>query len=129
MQQKDWIQEMIELEATPRRLRKETVVDFCKRNSVASSTYYYELSKEENKKRILEITLGRAKDRAPDILEKLGDAAEAGDMRAMDIYVDSILKLAKNIDVKSDGEPITGINYILPNGNNSKTNAETTPSV
>lgn len=38
-------------------------------------------------------------------------------------------KPTEKIDHTSNGEQITAINYILPNGNNSKTNAETTPSV
>ena len=106
MQQKDWIQEMIELEATPKKLRAESVVAFCKRYKLARQSYYYELSKEENKKSILEIVLNKAKAECPDVLDTLVQKAKDGDMRAMDIYVDSILKLAKNLDIKSDGKPI-----------------------
>lgn len=32
-------------------------------------------------------------------------------------------------DITSGGEPITGINYVLPNGNNNPARAETTPSI
>lgn len=102
----DWLDDAIQLLATPDRLRTESVMDFCERNKVARSSFYYELSKEENKKRILEITLNKAKDEAPEVLDVLVQKAKEGDMRAMDIYIDSVLKLAKNLDLKSDGKPI-----------------------
>lgn len=108
---KDWIEQMIELQATPSKLRGESVTDFCKRNKIKRGDYYYELSKEENKKRVLEIVLNKAKAECPDVLDTLVQKAKDGDMRAMDIYVDSILKLAKNLDIKTDGKPIVEMSY------------------
>jgi hypothetical protein len=105
--QKTWIDEMVEREATPKALREGTVEEFCKKHDIDRSLYYYHLSKEENKKRVLEICLTKAKDEAPEVLDVLVQKAKKGDMKAMDIYIDSILKLAKNLDIKTDGEPIT----------------------
>lgn len=99
---KTWVDEMIELEATPQRLREETVVDFCKRNAIQRGTYYYELSKKENKERVLEITLNKAKDECPNVLDTLIQKAKDGDVRAIDIYLDSVVKLAKNLDIKTN---------------------------
>lgn len=60
---------------------------------------------------------------------------ERPDNRALDSLLDRAFDKSKQPLVGGDEEDnpikhtITGINYILPNGNNSKTNAETTPSV
>lgn len=102
----DWLEEAITLLATPTRLRTQSVAEFAKSHDVPLSTLYYHLSKEENKKRILELTLNKAKNHAPDVLDVLIREALKGDIRAIDIYLDSILKLAKNLDVKSDGKQI-----------------------
>lgn len=104
--EKNWIKEMIELEATPRAIRQEGIGDFCKRLGVNESTYKYQRSKKENQEQILEIVLNKAKSECPEVLSVLVDKAKSGDMKAMDIYIDSILKLAKNLDIKTDGKPI-----------------------
>ena len=121
----DWVTEAIQLESTPKQLRKETTREFCQRHSIPESNYYYHIRKTENKKRILEIVLNEAKERAPDILKKLADKAEEGDMRAMDIYVDSILQLAKNLDIKSDGKPIIQLANEIAQRNGLNTIAKT----
>lgn len=58
---------------------------------------------------------------------------ERPDNRALDSLFDRVFgKAINNLDIKSDGKElktITGINYILPNGNNDTTNRETTPSI
>lgn len=131
-EEKNWIQEMIEREATPKTLRKETVEDFCARHGVSVSTYYYQSSKTENWKKVLEISLMSAKKEVPDVLKVLGEKAKSGDMKAIDLYLDYVVQLSKNIDIKSDGKElkaITGINYILPNDNNDSTNSEATPGI
>lgn len=101
-----WIDEAVEREAIPKPSRVDTVEAFCNKHDIAENTYYYQIRKEENRKRILDITLNKAKDEAPEVLKVLVDRAKSGDMRAMDIYVDSILKLAKNLDLKTDGRPL-----------------------
>jgi hypothetical protein len=118
----DWLQEAIKLEATPKSMRAETIRDFCARFNIPESNYYYHLSKSENKAQILEITLNEAKTRAPEILKKLGDLAESGDIRAIDIYLDYILQLAKNLDIKTGGRPIIQIakEIIEKNGLNAQ---------
>ena len=130
--EKNWIDEMIEREATPKTLRKETVEQFCNKWSISDQTYYNHAAKEDNQKEILKIALKSVKKRTPDILEKLGEKAEAGDMKATEMFLNYVVNLSKNIDIKSDGKElkaITGINYILPNGNNDTTNEETARSI
>lgn len=102
----DWLDEAIKREATPKSLRTNTVEEFCKVYDLPVSTYYYHISKQENKKRVLEVTLNKAKDEAPEILEVLVDMAKKRDIRAIDIYMDSILQLAKNLDITSQGKSI-----------------------
>jgi hypothetical protein len=102
----DWLEEAIKLEATPKTLRQETIRDFCARMSIPESNYYYHINKKENKAKVLEMVLNVAKTSAPDILKKLVERAEEGDMKAIDMYMDMILQLSKNLDVKTDGKPI-----------------------
>lgn len=102
----NWIDEMIEREALPKAARKETVADFCVRHNISETTYYNHSSREENQKKSLKIALMSVKKRAPEILEKLGDRAEEGDMRATDMYLNYVLELSKNLDLKSDGKQL-----------------------
>ncbi len=128
----NWIDAMIEREALPKASRKETVEEFCRKWGVAESTYYYQSSKSDNWKKILEISLNSAKKECPEILKVLGDKAKSGDMKAVDMYLNYIVQLAKNLDIKSDGKElktVTEINYIIPDGNLHKANSETTPSL
>lgn len=102
----DWLDEAIAFEATPKRVRTKTLQLFLAEHSVPESTYYYHIRKPETQAKILELSLNVAKASAPDVLKKLVEKAEGGDIRAIDIYLDYILKLAKNLDLKSDGKPI-----------------------
>lgn len=102
----DWLEEAIELEATPSHIRAESITDFCKRHGLPSRNYYYHTRKPDIQARILELSLNSAKRHAPDVLLKLADKAQEGDMKAIEIYLDYVLKLAKNLDLKSDGKAI-----------------------
>jgi len=119
--EKNWIDEMIEREALPKAARLETVVAFCAKWGIAENTYYYQSSKTDNWKKVLEISLMSAKKEVPEVLKVLGDKAKAGDMKAVDMYLNYVVQLAKNIDVKSDGEKIavTGFNYISNDKDNT----------
>jgi hypothetical protein len=130
--EKNWIQEMIEREALPRVMRTDTVEDFAQKHNIDPSTYYYQSRKKENQKKILKIALSLAKKGIPEVLEKLRERAEAGDIRAIEMYLKYILKMKDKFDFTSDDKElkvITSINYILPNDNNDKTNPETTSSI
>lgn len=102
----NWIDEMIQREALPKSARQETVEDFCRKWGISETTYYNHSSREENQKKSLKIALMSVKKRAPEILEKLGDKAEAGDMKATDMYLNYVLELSKNLDMKSDGKAL-----------------------
>ena len=102
-----WIEEMIENEVTPKPLRKETVLDFCARHSIAENTYYYQARKKENQERIIELSLNVAKASVPAILQVLVEKAKDGDMKAIDTYLDSVAKFSKNIDIKMEVNTIT----------------------
>lgn len=112
-EKKDWLEEAIKREATPKTLRTETVEEFCTKYGIPVSNYYYHLSKSENKKRVIEITLNKAKESAPEILDVLVEMAKSKDIRAIDIYIDTILQLAKNLDIKSDGKPLAGVDISI----------------
>lgn len=105
-EEKNWIDEMIEREALPKASRQETVEDFCHRWKISESTYYYQSSKSDNWKKILEISLMSAKKEVPDVLKVLGEKAKKGDMKAIDLYLDYVIQLSKNLDLKSDGKAL-----------------------
>ncbi len=119
---KDWITAAVEREATPKALRTDTVEDFTKKWGVPPSTYYYQVSKKENQERILEIALNSAKKHAPEVLENLGERAKK-DNKAAELYLDYILKLAKNLDIKSDVKPIP-ILYVPKDNSNKQDNGD-----
>jgi hypothetical protein len=99
MEEKDWITAMVEREAIPKAVRGDTIDQFCEKWDIAVQTYHYQKSKKENRERTLEITLNLAKDEAPEILDKLVDLGKKGNTKAIQIYVDSILKLAKDLNL------------------------------
>jgi len=103
---KNWIDEMIEREATPKSLRTNTVEQFCAKYGISESTYYYQSNKTDNWKKVLEISLMSAKKEVPDVLKVLGEKARSGDMKAIDLYLDYVVQLSKNIDIKSGGEAL-----------------------
>ena len=115
----NWIQEMIEREALPKAARKETVAEFCARHDISETTYYNHSSREENQKQSLKIALMSVKKRAPEILEKLGDKAEEGDTRAIDMYLKYVLELVDKLDITSDGKPIYLPTQIIDKYDNS----------
>jgi len=101
-----WIEEAIERAATPQVLRKESTEVWCDKRGVSPQAYYYQLSKEENQKKILDISLNVAKRALPDVLECLIKSAKSGREKSIEMYLDYIIKLAKNLDIKSDGKPL-----------------------
>jgi len=127
--EKNWIDEMIQREALPKASRKETVEVFCAKYGISESTYYYQSSKTDNWKKVLEISLMSAKKEVPEVLKVLADKAKTGDAKFVDMYLNYVIQLAKQLDIKSDGEKIEGINYITPNENKSSTPPKTTSSV
>lgn len=108
----DWISLAVAREAIPKPLRENTVEYFAAEHGISTETYYYQMRKEENKKRILEIALTLAKDEAPAILTVLTEKAKHGDVKSIEMYIDYILKLAKNLDIKSDGKPLPFLDYV-----------------
>lgn len=132
MEEQNWIEAMIIREALPKSARKETVEEFCKLYDISESTYYYQSSKPDNWKKILEIALNSAKKECPEVLKVLAEKAKSGDMKAVDMYLNYIIQLAKNLDIKSDGKELKAIkeiNYIIPNENNAETDTEATSSI
>lgn len=124
----NWIQEMIEREALPKAARTEKVAEFCVRHGISETTYYNHSSREENQKQSLKIALMSVKKRAPEILEKLGDKAEEGDTRAIDMYLKYVLELVDKLDITSKGERVEAFNFIS-NDSGHKTNNKTGESL
>lgn len=117
-QEINWIDEMIIREATPKQLRTDTVDEFCAKFSIPTSNYYYHAGRPENKKKVINTTVDNVKTHAPEILEKLVEKAKGGDIKAIDLYMDMILQLAKNLDLKTDGRPIIQIAKEIAEKNN-----------
>jgi len=121
----DWVDEMIIREATPKTLRKETVEEFCKLHGISDATYYNHSSREDNQKKIVKVAVTLVKKSLPEVLEKLREKAEGGDMKAVDMFLNYVAELSKNLDIKSDGkalpQPIVSLsNDILRNNSNSE---------
>jgi hypothetical protein len=109
---KTWLDEMIEREATPTILRKETTRDFCKRWGVPESTYYFKVNSKENWDRIEELCFKQAKKHTPDILDNLGERAKE-DTKSAEVFLEFILEKKKRTDVTSGDKPV---NIIFDSG-------------
>ena len=105
----NWLDAAIQREALPRALREETVEQFSAKWDIKPGQYYYEVSKKENWAKILEISLNRARVELPEVLESLIKNAKGGKEKSVEMYLDYIIKLAKNLDIKSDGKPLIQI--------------------
>jgi hypothetical protein len=108
----DWQAEAIKRLSLPKTLREGTNRDFHTKHNIPESTYYEFVSRPESQKKILALTLGRAKEETPEILVKLVEMAKNGDMRAIDIYIQHVLQLAKILDLQSGGQPIPLFDYV-----------------
>jgi 3-hydroxy-3-methylglutaryl CoA synthase len=104
--EQNWLKEAIEREALPQAARTETTEEFCKRWGIPPSTYYYNVSKEENRKLILKLALNYAKKYTSDVLEKIGEEAKNGNMKAAELYLKFIEQLNEKFDLTSGGEKI-----------------------
>ena len=111
VKKKDWIKEMIEREATPKTLREETIKDFAERHDIDSSLYHYHRIKKDNQEKILKLCLRIARERTPEVLDKLGEKAEAGNDRSVEMFLKFILELSEKSDLTSGGEPINIVQY------------------
>jgi len=107
-EKKDWREEAVEFHATPESLREfPTIREFCLHYKIPERTYYYHISKPDISKRVIEISLRFAKNSASKVLQKLSAKAEKGDdNKAMEMYLEYIIKLAKQLDLKSDGKAL-----------------------
>lgn len=105
LQIENWLDAMIERQALPEEIRKETTAEFCKKWGVPESTYYYHASKEENQKKIIGIALNNAKKHAPEVLENLGVRAK-NNTNDTALYLKFILQLIEKADITTDGKPI-----------------------
>lgn len=102
----NWIDEAIKLEATPKAAREITVLDFLKKWKIESSTYYYQMRKPENEKKVLDLCLSQAKKGAPEVLEKLREKAEGGSEKSIEMYLKFILALKERADLTTDDKEL-----------------------
>lgn len=103
-----WIDEAIELEATPPAAREISVTDFAEKHGIDRSLYYWHMRKPENEKRVLELSLSQAKKGTSTVLDKLRQKAEEGkDMKAMEMYLKFVLALKERKDVTSNDQTVT----------------------
>ena len=65
-----------------------------------------------------------AKKEVPDVLRVLGEKAKAGDIKAIDLYLDYVVQLSKNIDIKSGGDALPVLVQFL-NGKGTDNNSDT----
>ena len=125
---KDWVEEAIQREATPKDLRKETQQEFCEKHGIDRTTYYRQMLRKDNKRKIVEIWLNEALNGGDEVLRALQQKAVKGDTKAIELYMKFVLELAENLDVKSGGQTIAIqiINSIADKHNiNGSTNIST----
>jgi len=113
----NWVDEMIKRQMTPKPLRVGSVEKFCKEHNTNPSTYYYQLNRKENQKKIIKGCLMVAKEYTPEVLNKLAEKAKNGDMKAIDMFLNYVLELSTNLDLKSDGERIGIFDYATNKAN------------
>lgn len=104
---KEWIEAMIQREATPKPERMETTAQFAEKYGISESTYNYQKNKKENKKKIIEIWLNEAIEGGNEVLKKLKENALAGKEKSLEMYLKFVLELAENLDIKSDGQALS----------------------
>lgn len=123
----DWIKEMIEREATPKVMREETIEKFAERHNIAPSNYHYHRVKKDNQEKIVKLCLLVAKESLPEVLKKLGENAEAGKEKSIEMFLKFIAELSEKIDMTSGGKPIPILNLnneIPKNNSNTKDNRD-----
>jgi len=112
-EKKDWVEEAIEYEATPDRLREPKLQqDFIKNLGIPRSTYFYTLAKPENQKIILDICFRQAKRRTPNILDKMGQKAEEGNDKSQEMFMDYVLELKKKLALVGGDENDKAIEFV-----------------
>ena len=104
----NWLDAMIERQALPEEIREGTTEMFCKKWGISESTYYYQASKEENERKIINIALRNVKKHAPEVLENLGVRAKSNKGDA-ELYLKFVLQLAEKMDLTSDGKALASI--------------------
>jgi len=102
VENKGWIQEMIEREATPKAERKETRENFCDRFGISEGTYNYQRVKKENQRQIIKIWLNEATNGGNEVLAKLKQNALEGKEKSIEMYLKFVLQLAEQLDIKLD---------------------------
>ena len=117
----NWVDAMIEREALPKAAREDTIAEFCAKWKISEATYYYQSSKTENQKKIVKKAVSIVKKSLPEVLEKLREKAEAGDTKAMEMFLNYVAELSKNLDIKSDGKSlVVNIDKDIAEKNNVK---------
>lgn len=102
----NWIEEAIELEATPSAAREISVTDFAAKHGIDRSLYYWHMRKPENEKKVLELSLSQAKKGTSSVLDKLRQKAEEGSEKSIEMYLKFILALKERTDVTTDDKPL-----------------------
>ena len=105
MAEKNWIQAMIEREATPKPARQETVEEFANQWGIDASTYYYQARKKENIRKVVDIWLIEATKGGNAVLEKLRENALEGKEKSIEMYLKFVLELKEKKDITSDDKP------------------------
>ena len=105
MAEKNWIQAMIEREATPKPARQETVEEFANQWGIDASTYYYQARKKENIRKVVDIWLIEATKGGNAVLEKLRENALEGKEKSIEMYLKFVLELKEKMDITSDDKP------------------------
>lgn len=121
----DWVEKAIEYEATPKKLREpKEKGDFINQLGVPRSTYYREMSKNENVSKMIELCFKQAKFRTPEIIEKMGQKAESGNDASIAQFMEYILEVKKKLELSGDKNSPLGV-VILPQKDGSDLGATT----
>ena len=113
VEKKDWIKEMIEREAIPKVMREETIEQFSERHDIYPSNYNYQRTKKENQQKIVKLCLSIAKEKLPEVLKTLGEQAEKGKERSIEMFLKFIVELSEKTDITSGGKPIPMMDLTL----------------
>jgi len=119
----NWLEIMIERQALPEEVREGKNTEFCQKLGIAHSTYYYQASRPENQKRIIDLSIQNARKYAPTVLDNLGQRAKT-DNKATEMYLKFILQLAENLNLNPE---LPFLFKIVKDDGNTRKNSETIP--
>ena len=118
----DWIELALMRESLPKVMREpRTDRDFCKKYGIPESTFYFELNKTENKKKVIDLCFEHAKKRTPEVIKRLVEKAEIGeDDKSVEMFLEYILERKRKMETDINLNGTMGVIYLPRKDNDNQ---------